>query len=388
MRKRLALLAWIPISPAAAAPLVLVLLLLLSIFPVTQGVARNSTESDVRIGVMGLFHPREFEVAAIPGHAIVLQAGEQSIVLEKSSGVDSASIHASGAKIVLSTRSHSLHATSMVLSGRSGGPVDFTLAIPGKISRRYHGTLEIKSSAGTLTAIVTMDREVAVASIVAAESDPDTSLEALKAQAVATRSYLVSGRGRHLEFDFCDTTHCQFLREPPAPGSAVAEAVAATRGLVLAHNSQPFPAMYTRSCSGHTRTAAQLGLSSADYPYYSVDCQYCIWHPARWTARLSTDDAAALRSSDESSRLRIDRRLGWEIVPSNDFVSKKNGEQVILQGTGYGHGIGLCQSGAKAMAGAGASFREILSHYYPNTTVMSRQNIVSDPRGLPDSPGN
>src|SRR6266571_2973368 len=61
-----------------------------------------------------------------------------------------------------------------------------------------------------------MDRETATASVVAAENTPDTPLEALKAQAVAARSYFVAGRGRHHDFDFCDTTHCQFLREPPS----------------------------------------------------------------------------------------------------------------------------------------------------------------------------
>jgi SpoIID/LytB domain protein len=173
----------------------------------------------------------------------------------------------------------------------------------GKITRHYHGTLEIKPSGGALTALVAMDLETAVASAVAAESTPDTPLEALKAQAIAARSYFVASRGRHLDFDFCDTTHCQFLREPPVPDSAVANAAEATRGLVLAHDSQPFAAMYTRSCSGRTRTPAELGLPSAAYPYYSVQCEYCRSHPVRWSSRISARDAAAVHSSDESTRL-------------------------------------------------------------------------------------
>src|SRR5208283_1270192 len=65
-----------------------------------------------------------------------------------------------------------------------------------------------------LTAVVTMDLEPAVASVVAAEGTVDAPSEALKALAVAARSYFVAGKGRHRDFDFCDTTHCQFLREP------------------------------------------------------------------------------------------------------------------------------------------------------------------------------
>ena len=181
-----------------------------------------------------------------------------------------------------------------------------------------------------------MDRETAVASVVAAESMPQTPLEALKAQAIAARSYLVASRGRHPEFDFCDTTHCQFLREPPTPATAAARAVAATRGLVLAYDSHPIAAMYTRSCSGHTRTPAGIGLTPSAYPYYSVECKHCLAHPARWSSRIPAQDAAALRSSDESARLNIDRHLGWSVVPSNDFIVKTEHGHIVVEGIGPG----------------------------------------------------
>jgi hypothetical protein len=140
---------------------------------------------------------------------------------------------------------------------------------------------------------------------------------------------------------------------------------------VLAYDSEPFAAMYTRSCSGHTRTPAELGLPSASYPYYSVECKNCRAHPVRWVSRLSAQDAAAVHSSDEAARLNIVRRLGWVAVPSNDFVVQKERDHILLKGSGQGHGIGLCQAGAKAMAGEGADFRQILSHYYPNTTIVN-----------------
>jgi stage II sporulation protein D len=50
---------------------------------------------------------------------------------------------------------------------------------------------------------------------------------------------------------------------------------------------------------------------------------------------------------------------------------RKEGEQAILRGVGQGHGIGLCQAGAKAMAEEGADFREILAHYYPKTVIIT-----------------
>lgn len=343
--------------------------------------AGDSSVADVRVGVLGLFHPHEFVLSAAAGSALVVHVGEERIVLEKSSGVDSAAIRISDHDLVVTAGARFMRAPTLTVNGRKNEPVDFVLAVPEKIRRHYHGTLEIRLSAGILTAIVIMDRETAVASVVAAESMPESPVEALKAQAVATRSYLVASRGRHHGFDFCDTTHCQFLRDPPPPDSAAAKATAATRGLVLAYDSRPIAAMYTRSCSGRTRTPAEVGLSAAAYPYFSVECEHCRTHPARWSSRISAQDAVSLHSSNESARLNIDRRLGWNAVPSNSFVVKTDHNQVILEGTGEGHGIGLCQSGAQAMAEAGADFRQILSHYYPNTTIVTWPSATSGRRG-------
>ncbi len=326
------------------------------------------SEDYVRIGVLGLFHPQEFIVSVPTGQALVLQAGEHSIVLENS-GIRSATVQIHGSEVVVATTTQTLCATEMNVAGRNNEPVDFVLEIPRKITRRYHGTLNIKPSSGSLAAIVRLDLETAVASVVAAESASDSPPEALKALAVAARSYFVSGRGRHSAFDFCDTTHCQFLRAPPVPASPVGQAVEATRGLVLAYNSQPFAAMYTRACSGHTRTPAQSGLPGDAYPYFSVDCVHCRLHPARWTSRISAEDAALLHAANEPMRLAIDRRLGWSAVPSNDFVLKKDRDAVLVEGVGNGHGIGLCQAGARAMAESGAGSQEILQHYYPNTSL-------------------
>jgi SpoIID/LytB domain protein len=66
-------------------------------------------------------------------------------------------------------------------------------------------------------------------------------------------------------------------------------------------------------------------------------------------------------------------------VPSNNFRSRQEGEELILEGTGQGHGIGLCQRGAKAMADEGSTFREILDHYFPNTSLMLLGDRVASP---------
>ena len=180
----------------------------------------DSSVSEVRIGVFGLFHPRRLTVGSPSGSAVVIHAGEESIVLEKSSGIDSASVNISGTNLTVTVGARIIQASKITVTGRENEHADFVLSVPDKISRHFHGLVEIEPTAGTLTTVVTMNREAAVASVVAAEAAPDAPFEALKAQAVATRSYFVAARGRHVEFDFCDTTHCQFLREVPAPASA------------------------------------------------------------------------------------------------------------------------------------------------------------------------
>jgi stage II sporulation protein D len=374
MRMRLAKPGKIVLAKLAFTWIAFSVALLLSVSKCSPVLANNNSADSsayVRVGVFGLFRPTQFRVSALQGSALILSAGDKSIVLEKSSGDDAAVANLTGDEIIVSAGTRVFKASKLMVMGRNNEPVDFVLAVPGKIARRYHGTLEMVPSDGTLNAIITMDCELAVASVVAAENTSDTPMEALKAQAVAARSYLVASHGRHHLFDFCDTTHCQFLRHLPPEESAAAKATAATKGLVLAYESQPIAAMYTLSCSGRTRTPADLGLSTDPYPYYSVECEYCRTHPARWSSRISLEDAAALRASNESARLAVDRRLGWSRVPSNEFVAKAERNEIVLQGIGRGHGIGLCQSGAKAMAREGSDFRQILSHYYPNTAVIT-----------------
>jgi peptidoglycan hydrolase-like amidase len=331
----------------------------------TQTVAAQ----EVRIGVLGLFRPHEITLKAAPGQALIVHAGTKDVVLERSSGEDAARLIVDGSVLALQVGAQSFRTSVIYASSRSNGAVDFELGVPAKIRRRYRGVLEVKAVAGALVPVVQMDLETAVASVVQAESAPGTPVEALKAQAIATRSYFLAAPKRHHDFDFCDTTHCQFLRQPPPANSDASRAVLATRGLTLTYREHTVAAMFTRSCGGRTRTPQEVGLSNSGYPYFPTICEYCVRHPTRWIRRVSQAEAADLHERGEASRLDVDRRLGWDAVPSNSFTSHSDAGGVVLEGTGEGHGIGLCQAGAKAMAAAGASFREILERYYPNTTV-------------------
>jgi len=349
---------------------VLLLFLALTLNPLVNA-------QEVRIGVLGLFHPREVKLRASGKEAVVIHAAGQTFVLEPDSHV-AASLHVSNNELLFEFGSHVFRMAELRAAARNNGDVSFLITVPGKVARAYRGRLEVKVAYGEVVPIITMDLETAVASAVAAESDSDASLEALKAQAVVARSYFIAGRGRHHDFDFCDLTHCQFLREPPAQDSSAAVATRETHGIVLSYEEKPFAPMFSRSCGGHTRTPAESGLPGSAYPYFSVLCEFCYKSPFRWTRRLSLEDSALLEKG-ESGRLAVDRRLGWNAVPSNTFRSRQDGEEMILEGTGQGHGIGLCQRGAKAMADEGGTFREILDHYFPNTSLMLLGDRVASP---------
>ena len=322
---------------------------------------------DVRIGVLGLFHPHELQLQASGNEAVIIHAAGQTFVLEPSSRM--ATIHISSDALLLDFGGHLVQTAELRATARNNGAVSFILTVPGKVARAYRGTLHVKAARREVVPIVTMELETAVASAVAAESGPDTPAEALKAQAVVARSYFLAGGGRHRDFDFCDLTHCQFLREPPAPDSPAAVATRETQGIVLTFEEKPFAAMFSRSCGGHTRTPAEVGLPGGAYPYFSVLCDICYKSPYRWTRTLSSQDAALL-GKGESGRLAVDRRLGWNAVPSNNFASRPESGQVVLEGVGQGHSIGLCQRGAKALADEGSSFQQILNHYFPNTQLL------------------
>jgi stage II sporulation protein D (peptidoglycan lytic transglycosylase) len=344
-----------------------VLLLLLLALAVAPAADAGDT---VRIGVLGLFHSRDFIVRPAGG-VLVVECGARRWTLE---GAQSVRLRLRGAGVECVTGQGRHTAPSVRVHARSG-EADLRLAVAGRIERRYRGVLEITPRQRELEAVVAMDRELAVASAVAAESPPGAPLEALKAQAVVTRSYYVAARGRHLTFDFCDTTHCQFLRQPPRPGDPALLAAQSTRGWVLAYAGSTVPALYSASCGGRTHTLAELGLQADGYPYFAVDCPYCQKRSPVWESRLDPAQGKPLLGRpSERARLEVGRKLGWSAVPGADYRARLEGGEVVVEGRGAGHGIGLCQAGASDMAAHGAGFRQILEHYFPNTTLVNRND--------------
>ncbi len=341
------------------------------------GAPVSHTDAPVlRIGVFGLFHPSELIVEPVSGELLELVADEETVRLE---GAQRVLLSLVGDRIACRAGRLIVLAQSVRVRGCDEGAARFMMSVPGRIDRVFNGRLEVRAIEGILVPVIEMELEIAVASAVAAESPPGAVLEALKAQAVVTRSFYAATQRRHRDFDFCDTTHCQFLRSPPDPESHFAKATAETRGLLLTYRGTGLGALFSRSCGGRTRSLAELGMRSESYPYFAVECRHCQRHAQTWESRLAPKDAANVlaREPSENERLRIVRTLGWNVIPSNNYRAYLDGKEVVVRGRGAGHGVGLCQEGAAAMASAGARFNQILSYYLHSAT--SRGAILEFP---------
>ncbi len=256
----------------------------------------------------------------------------------------------------------------------------------------------VKVRVGTATFVLPLERYVA--GVLAGESSVFASPEALKAMAVAARTYAVRLRGRHAAegFDFCVTTHCQRL-DLPAVTPRLAAAAAETAGELLWFEGKPAFACYTRDCGGRTENAAAVWPDLAAPYLTSHDDPYCTraggsaWtftaDPrrlaealrrshlrappeirritiARRTASgragtLLLEGGESIRIAAGSFRFALGRYLGWNTLPSDRYQV----QGLSFEGRGSGHGVGLCQRGAAQMGLEGHSYRVILAFYYP-----------------------
>ena len=269
-----------------------------------------------------------------------------------------------------------------------------------------------------------------VAGVVAAETPRSFPLEALKAQAIAARTYALFHLGDHEAqgADLCGEVHCQAYHGVPPPDSKAYRAAQETAGEVLVYNGVLLDAQYSAACSGHTVAAWQTRQGKL-LPYLggaddrAADGAYCAQgHHATWTRRFTSAEAQRLIArnlktvlGDHSIRpgkllaLRVAERNGnrvrWFEVKTTTATYRVMGDAVrwlfgngcpgpsglrstrfdlkvrtdrrgrprafVFTGAGHGHGIGMCQWGARGRALAGQTAEEILGAYYPGAEVWN-----------------
>ncbi|MCA1628764.1 MAG: SpoIID/LytB domain-containing protein [Acidobacteria bacterium] len=254
--------------------------------------------------------------------------------------------------------------------------------------------------------------------VLAAEGSTEDEFAAVKALAVASRTYALQKLGRHARdgYDFCTTTHCQrYLRVTPDNArpdfhALLRRAVSETAGEVLRDSRGRLASAYfSASCGGVTANVQTLWGTAAREPYErGVADEYCAALPhSRWADAIPARQLlAALREdprSDVGSRLDnvsvvkrdatgraetielggerrkvlrgwdfkiiVGRTLGWNLIKSSRFNVSRAGSTFIFRGSGFGHGLGLCQAGAHVMARGGSTYTQILAHYFPGATV-------------------
>lgn len=286
---------------------------------------------------------------------------------------------------------------------KDGTPI--RLALPDGTSRRFAFPLEVKIRNGHLEIFAEVSLEKYVAAVLASELPSNFPMESLKAQAVLIRTLALKGEERHLRegFDFCDTTHCQLFLPPEKIPPVVLAAVQQTKDMVLTHRGRLVAGLYHSTCGGHT-SANQRVFGGVALPYLQGvnDGDYCTDSPHHdWKTEISREDIKkALRQNqpvtqinlldqDEAGRvfqletysplsqqwsaqtflLQVGRRLGWNKLKSTFFTIQPKEGSFIFSGRGLGHGVGLCQWGARGMALQDKDFRQILLHYFPGTQV-------------------
>lgn len=271
--------------------------------------------------------------------------------------------------------------------------------------KQYRGIIEIrKKTNGTLLVVNELDIEDYLKGVVSAEVPNGWSLEALKAQAVASRTYALyqkrenAGRAYHI----LSSVNSQLYHGHEGERKNASKAVQATRGMVLLYGEHVIPAFYHSSCGGHTEDASELW--GIDVPYLKgvdCDCQeispFGLWEKRIPLAKVKSALARIGYPTNEIAEIKIGAlthagrvktvaisaqtkstavpgeplraALGNTVIPSIFYEVEMSGNEVVFSGRGNGHGVGLCQWGAQEMALRGMDFRSILSHYYPGTNL-------------------
>ena len=317
-----------------------------------------------------------------------------------------------------------LYARSLRLAPPSGG--GWTITLPSKSPRTYTGRLNLRPADSTtgLELVNRVPLQDYVASVVAAEYGLDDRA-GTRAMAVVARTYaLFSTKHFDGEYDHVDGTASQVYQGEEVITEAARRAARETQGQIVTYDGEPIQAVYFSSSGGHTANNENVWTDSPSVPYLrGREDPYDQASPKhRWTTRINRrallqalslhhgtsvegfllDDRTPdgrlatieILFSDEGRtemeagtfRSVVDERVDGVSLKSTWFEARRDGSEYVFDGRGHGHGVGLNQWGAHAMAEQGKSYREILSFYYTGVQIRQLDEASSPPAVAQDPP--
>ncbi len=269
----------------------------------------------------------------------------------------------------------------------------------GEISvngRPYPGSLRILRKPGGLSVINLVDLASYLKGVVPSEMISSWPPEALKAQAVVSRSFVLHHAMRNKDKDFDLSSRSQ-IYNPAKRDRRTDKAVDATRDIVIIYKGDLLLPFFCTSCGGFTEYAANVWGSEEEFPP-PVECPFCSDSPeVRWQHRTSIAEfrrklasagiagarsigihrrsaaggritALKIQCENRDEIVKINRFrmiMGPNLIRSGFFEIESRDGYLTFNGRGWGHGVGMCQKGAKNLAERGKSFASILRHYFP-----------------------
>lgn len=263
---------------------------------------------------------------------------------------------------------------------------------------KYRGALNVKiNKSGSLLVINNITIDEYLMGTVPSEMSPSWSKSALEAQAVAARTYALYTKNQHSSegYDLCTSTHCQVYSGIAKESPSTTSAVKSTQGYVMTYGGKPICAVFHSSSGGRTENAEDVWGNYNPYlrsvadednsPNKNWTVSFTSAEMQKLLARGSKDVGAVksvqmINSNARSAVVRFKGSKGTIDLSgvklrsllglkSSMFTARNAGGQVIFEGHGYGHGLGMSQYGAKAMAEKGKSWQDILKHYYTNVSI-------------------
>lgn len=274
--------------------------------------------------------------------------------------------------------------------------------------RRYRGTFS-RADDGSIVSVVPLEEYLY--SVVSREMPHSWPAAALQAQATVARTYVLQRSNPSRQYDLVPSEADQVYTGMDAENPQSTAAVDATAGSVLRFGDGFAQVLYSSCCGGHTESNADAWGGAPLAYLRGVPCTYCsdshwyAWSQKLPLAQVQRSLAASLKNVGDLTDIALDApdasgrakfwtfsgtlgsqalkaglvrsQLGTRTLPSllvrrlqmDPQTDPQAARTVTIEGGGLGHGVGLCQWGARGMALSGAGVRAILSYYYPGTEI-------------------